>query len=177
MPTVGLGTYCLTDAEKHPDVMYRAICELGYRFLDCATMYKNEELVGQAIKRAQDDSAVTRDDLFIVTKLWATDFKDPEAALRTSLAKLQVDQVDCYLIHWPSGFFAEDPANRVPVHVLWQKLEAMVDAGLTKSIGVSNFNLQMLADLLCYCRIKPVANEIELNPTCTQPELVRFMQE
>ena len=145
--------------------MYQAISEAGYRLLDCATKYANEELVGQAIQRALDDGVVTRDDLFIVTKLWMSDFKDPEAALRTSLSKLQVEQVDMYLIHWPAGFFDADPANRVPIHVLWGKFEALVDAGLTKSIGVSNFSLQMLADLLCYCRIKPVTNEVELNPT------------
>ena len=62
------------------------------------------------------------------------------------------------------------------MHVLWPKLEALVDAGLVRSIGVSNFSLQMLADLLCYCRIKPVVNEVELNPTNTQEELVRFMK-
>ena len=105
-----------------------------------------------------------------------TDFKDPEAALRTSLAKLQLSYVDCYLIHWPCGFFEEDPANRVPVHILYQKLEQLVDQGLTKSIGVSNFNLQMMADLLCYCRHKPVVNEIELNPTLIQEELLRFLK-
>ena len=104
-------------------------------------MYKNEELVGQAIKRSLDEGVVTREDLFVVTKLWPSDFKDPETALRTSLSKLQVEQVDCYLIHWPAGFFDEDPANRVPVHVLWRVLEGLVDTGLTKSIGVSNFNL------------------------------------
>ena len=119
---------------------------------------------------------MTRQDLFIVTKLWPSDFKDPEAALRLSLSKLGVDYVDNYLIHWPSGFFDTDPANRVPIHVLWAKLESMVDQGLTKSIGVSNFNLQLLADLLCYCRHKPVFNEIELNPTITQTELLRFMK-
>ena len=103
-------------------------------------------------------------------------FADPESALRASLAKLQVDQVDCYMVHWPAGFFQQDAQNRVPMHLLWPKLEALVDAGLTRSIGVSNFSLQMLADLLCYCRIRPVVNEVELNPTNTQDELVRFMK-
>lgn len=79
-------------------------------------MYKNEELVGEAVKRAISEGVICREDLFIVTKLWPTDFKDPEAALRTSLGKLQTDYVDCYLIHWPTGYFDEDPANRVPVH-------------------------------------------------------------
>ena len=88
MPAVGLGTYNLTDTERHPQVIYRAITESGYRFLDCATMYQNEELVGEAVKKAITEGVVSRQDLFIVTKLWVTDFKDPEAALRTSLTKL-----------------------------------------------------------------------------------------
>ena len=79
------------------------------------------------------------------------------------------------MVHWPAGFFQEAPENRVPMHILWPKLEALVDKGLTKSLGVSNFSLQMLADLLCYCRIKPVVNEVELNPTNTQVDLVSFM--
>ena len=133
-------------------------------------------MVGTAMQRAISEGAVTREDLFIVTKLWMTDFKDPETALRTSMTKLQVDYVDMYLIHWPAGFFQEDPANHVPIHVLWQKLEEFVDAGLVKSIGVSNFNLQLLCDLLCYARHKPVANEIELNPTLLQTDLLAFMK-
>ena len=176
VPSVGFGTYGLTDAEKHPEVIYRAISESGYRFLDCASKYANEEFVGQAVTRAISEGVVSRDDLFIVSKIWPSEFHDPEAALRTSLAKLQADHVDCYLIHWPAGFFDENPANRVPIHVLWRQLEALVDQGLTRSIGVSNFNLQLTADLLCYARIKPVFNEIELNPTCTQPELLRFLK-
>ena len=90
-------------------------------------MYKNEELVGQAMQRSFSEGGLAREDLFVVTKLWMTDFKDPEAALRTSLAKLQLSYVDCYMIHWPAGFFTEDPANRVPIHVLYAKLEQLVD--------------------------------------------------
>ena len=70
-----------------------------------------------------------------------TDFKDPEAALRTSLANLQLEYVDCYMIHFPIGFFEDDPANRVPIHLLYPKLELLVEQGLTKSIGVSNFSV------------------------------------
>lgn len=158
-------------------MIYDAIVKSGYRFIDCATRYGNEELVGSAIKRAINEGVVCREDLFVVTKLWMTDFKDPEAALRLSLQKLQIEYADCYLIHWPAGFFDSDPANRVPIHVLWGKFEALVDAGLTKSIGVSNFNLQMLADLLTYSRHRPCVNEIELNPTLSQNELLRFMKE
>ena len=69
------------------------------------------------------------------------------------------------MIHLPCGLFDSDPANRVPMHILYKKLETFIDQGLIKSIGISNWNLQMVADLLCYCRHKPVVNEIELNPT------------
>ena len=76
-----------------------------------------------------------------MTKVWANDFGNPEKALRTSLKKLGVDYVDNYLIHWPCGFWQGDDKNRLPVHKVWKKLERLVDMGLTKSIGVSNFNL------------------------------------
>ena len=176
MPTIGLGTDKLCDPQKHPQVFYDAIVQGGYRLLDCAAIYTNEALVGQAINRVVTEGFVQREELFVVTKLWMDKFSDPEAALRESLAKLQISYVDCYMVHWPAGFFQSDPANRIPVHVLWPKLEALVDVGLVKSLGISNFNLQMMADLLCYCRIKPVVNEVELNPTNTQESLVSFMK-
>ena len=114
----------------------------GYRFLDCGAYYKNEEIVGNALSRVlSEGGSVRREDIFVVTKVWMCDFKDPEVSLRASLAKLKVEYVDCLLIHWPAGFFDQDPANRVPIHVLWSKFEGFVDAGLVKAIGVSNFSL------------------------------------
>ena len=88
MPTLGLGTYSLKDTEKTPTLVYEAIVNGGYRQIDCAAVYANEPLIGQGINRAISDGKVAREDLFIVTKLWMTDFKDPEAGLRTSLEKL-----------------------------------------------------------------------------------------
>ena len=88
MPTLGLGTYALWDEQKHPQVIYEAIVNGGYRLLDCATMYGNEQLVGQSMKRAITEGHVRREDLFVVTKVYVTDFKDPAAALRLSLQKL-----------------------------------------------------------------------------------------
>lgn len=79
------------------------------------------------MQRAISEGHVRREDLFVVTKIWMSDFKDPAAALRLSLQKLQTDYVDLYLIHWPAGFFQEDPANRVPIHVLYPQLEALHD--------------------------------------------------
>ena len=88
MPTLGLGTLELNEVERHPQVIYEAIVNGGYRLFDCATDYENEELVGKAIQRAITEGHVRRDDLFIVTKIWCSDFKDPTAALRLSLQKL-----------------------------------------------------------------------------------------
>ena len=111
MPNIGLGTDKLLDAERHPQVFYDAIKLIGYRLLDCAAIYTNEALVGQAIQRVVsepkdvDGSGVGREDLFVITKLWMDSFADPEAALRTSMGKLQVEYVDCYMVHWPAGFF------------------------------------------------------------------------
>ena len=102
--------------------------------------------------------------MYLVTKIWHSEYSDVEKALRQSLAKLQVDYVDQYLIHWPC-FYLSDPM--VPLHKLWPEMERMVKLGLTKSIGVSNFNTQILMDLLTYAQIPPVVNQIELNPQCT----------
>jgi diketogulonate reductase-like aldo/keto reductase len=78
------------------------------------------------------------------------------------------------LIHWPAGFFAP---NKKPLHKLWAELESLVDKGLTKSLGLSNFNLQLTSDLLTYARIKPVCNQIELHPLCVQDGLIKFMKD
>ncbi len=108
----------------------------------------------------------------MVTKIWHKQYDDPEDALRSQLQKLKLDYVDLYLIHWPAGFFAE---KRKPLHLLWGDLEALVDKGLTKSLGVSNFNLQLTADLLTYAKHKPVCNQIELHPFVVQEDLVKFL--
>ena len=101
MPTLGLGTVYLTESQ----LIYDSIVTGGYRLFDCATIYKNEEIIGEAIERAISEGHVKREDLYIVTKLWPSDFNNPEAALRLSLQKLRIEYVDLYMIHWPSGFF------------------------------------------------------------------------
>ena len=100
---------------------------------------------------------MTREELFIITKIWHTEYGNPEEALRRSLSKLKLDYVDCYLIHWPNNLASE---SKKPFHILWAELEQLVEKGLTKSLGVSNFNVQLLSDLLCYAKIKPVCNQI-----------------
>lgn len=152
MPVIGLGTYPI----KEVNVFEQAI-KLGYRHFDTASFYENEQFLGEAIQRAISAGVVKREDLFIVTKLWHTEYADPEAALSRSLAKLKLDYVDCYLIHWPNNLASE---SKKPYHVLWAELEQLAEKGLTKSLGVSNFGVQLLSDLLCYAKIKPVCNQI-----------------
>jgi diketogulonate reductase-like aldo/keto reductase len=115
----------------------------------------------------------TRDELFVGTKLWQDDYADPEAALRLSLKKLRLDYVDLYMIHWPHN--GVGPV-KVPMHKLWPMMESLVAKGLTKSIGVSNFNIQLLADMLTYCKIRPAVNQIQLYPECAQTELCSWLQ-
>jgi diketogulonate reductase-like aldo/keto reductase len=113
--------------------------------------------VGEGIKEAiaKSDGKIKREDLFVATKIRHSQYDDPEGALRESLKKLGLDYVDLYFIHWPAGYFSP---SKKPLHELWAQLEALVDKGLVKSLGVSNFNVQLLCDLLCYARHKPVCN-------------------
>lgn len=168
MPSVGLGTYPMKEA----DVFEKAITEGGYRHIDTASMYANEEFIGEGVQRAIAAGVVKREDLFIVTKLWHTEYADPEAALRSSLAKLKTEYVDCYLIHWPNNL---DSDSKKPFHVLWAEMEQLVEKGLTKSLGVSNFSVQLLSDLLCYAKIKPVCNQVQIFPGCAQVDLIKFL--
>lgn len=132
MPKLGFGTSSVLE----PEVFYTAV-KVGYRHFDTATRYRNEEQLGEALQRCISEKLVTREELFITTKLWHDDYKDPEAALRLSLQKLKVDYVDLYLIHWPLN----GHCNKVPMHKLWATMESFVDQGLVRSIGVSNFNI------------------------------------
>ena len=133
MPRLGFGTSGIKDAE----IIEKAI-KIGYRHLDTASFYQNEEIVGQGVKSCVEGGVVSREEMFVTTKIWHTEYEDPEQALRNSLAKLQLEYVDLYLIHWPNNGFT---TPKVPLHVLWPKLETLVDSGLTKAIGVSNFNV------------------------------------
>jgi len=166
MPVVGLGTFPIIDA-----AVFEQAVELGYRHFDTASFYHNEEELGQGLRKAMERGLCYREELFIVTKIWDSEYSDPEAALRRSLTKLGMEYVDCYLIHWPNNWGSQ---SKKPYHILWKELEALVDLGLAKSIGVSNFNVQLLSDMLCYARHKPVCNQVQLFPGCAQEDLVKF---
>jgi len=174
MPKLGLGTWQIHD----PDIIYKAIVDLGYRHLDTGHYYDNEEVIGEAIQKVVNQTDIKREDLFVTTKLWGNQKGDVDAAIKTSLRKLQLTYVDLYLIHFPVPF-EHDENNKtrlikIPIHKTWADMEAQVRAGLTKSIGVSNFNVQSLMDMMTYAEILPVTNEIELHPYLTQESLVKF---
>lgn len=133
MPVMGLGTLFLKDAKA----VENAITTVGYRSIDTATITMNEAQVGKGLTASIDSGAVRREDVFLATKLWHNAYADPETSLRKSLKALNTEYVDLYYLHWPNNFFAS-PA--VPMHVLWASLEGLVDKGLAKGIGVSNFN-------------------------------------
>ncbi|WP_458777527.1 aldo/keto reductase [Desulforhopalus sp. 52FAK] len=184
MPFIGLGTW-----KAEPGDVYRAVKEalkIGYRHIDCALIYGNEAEIGKAIRESIDEKIVTREDLWITSKLWndAHAPQDVKSGLETTLGDLQLDYLDLYLIHWPvvhkkgvvfpenaSGFVALEDE---PIVGTWKVMEELVDAGLCKHIGVSNFSIKKLKALLEVARIKPEMNQIELHPYLQQAKMVKF---
>jgi 2,5-diketo-D-gluconate reductase A len=160
MPVIGLGVGELSDAETEESVS--AALEVGYRLLDTASAYGNEAAVGRAIA----SSGVPRDDLFVTTKLATADqgYQSSQDALAASLERLGLDYVDLYLIHWPAG----EQGKYVDS---WGGLLSSRGAGLTRSIGVANFNEDHLSDIVDLSFVAPVVNQIELHPLLNQAAL------
>lgn len=174
IPKAGLGTFLIEHVE---DVVYSAIKE-GLRLIDTASRYQNEKQVGIGINKAINDGLVTREDLFVVTKLFCGDKENIEEAMLRQLSELNLSYVDLYLDHWPMQIFVwENKPYKVPTHKVWQNMEELVIKGYTRAIGVSNYNVQRLMDLLSYAKIKPSVLQIELNPYLTQKSLVKFCKD
>ena len=171
-PSLGVGTCGISNVEE---VVYQSIKD-GTRLIDTAAIYRNEEEVGKGIKRAIDENIVKREDLFVVTKCWLPDKENPEQALKTSLDKLKLSYVDLYLDHWPCGkdYSGKNKFKHVSVRELWPKFESLVEKGMTKSIGVSNYNVQNILIILSFCKIKPAVNEVEFHPYLYQKDLQEF---
>lgn len=180
MPIIGLGTF-LANKPGEAGAAVRTALEAGYRAIDCARVYMNEEEIGNALQAAYTDLNLKREDLFITSKLWSVHMKpqDVRAGLEESLQKLKLTYLDLYLVHIPVATEGIFP-NCTPRHEgfglqdTWRALEACVDAGLIKALGVSNFNAQTLNDCLAYSRIKPAVNQVERHPFLQQQKLVDF---
>ena len=174
IPSIGLGTaYINSDISE---LVYSSIKD-GTRLIDTAAVYGSEEGVGKGVKKAIKEGIVKREDLFITTKLSKYEMSNPEACIKKSLKQLDMDYVDLYLIHWPKFFDYDKNGNKInlaPIHKVWPLMESFVEKGYTKYIGVSNYNTQSLLNLLSFCKIKPLVNEIELHPYLYQKKLVEF---
>ena len=161
IPQLGFGVFKV-DPDKTSRIVTEAL-EVGYRHLDTAKIYQNEEGVGHAIA----ESGIARDDLFVTTKLWNSDQSDPEGAFDKSLARLRLDYVDLYLIHWPT------PEQDRYVDA-WKGLERIAASGRAKAIGVSNFQVEHLQRLLDETDVVPAVNQVELHVDLQQTELREF---
>lgn len=189
IPAIGLGTW-----QSDPGQVSAAVehaLKHGYKHIDAAYVYGNENEVGEGLKKAIDAGVVKREDVFITTKLWCTKHRDPEEALDEGLKKLGLDYVDLYLMHWPV------PMNKSGNHPLfpkledgsrdldkewshiktWKEMEKLVKTGKTKAIGISNYSIKFLDELLPHVEIVPAVNQIENHPYLPQQDIVDYCRE
>ncbi|XP_040852830.1 aldo-keto reductase family 1 member C1-like isoform X3 [Ochotona curzoniae] len=190
MPRLGFGTFAPSEVPKSKAFEFTKVAiEAGFRHIDAAFVYENEEQVGAAIREKIADGTVKREDIFYTTKLWATYFR-PELvrpALEKSLKKLQMDYVDLFIIHFPVAMRPGDELlpmddkgqfmlESVDLRDTWEALEKCKDAGLTKSIGVSNFNRKQLEMILNKpgLKYKPTCNQVECHAYLNQSKLLEY---
>jgi len=164
MPILGFGVFQMNDESECEQAVYDALMA-GYRLIDTAASYQNEEEVGRAIKR----SGVPREELFITTKLWVQDtgYENTKKAFAKSLERLQLDYIDLYLIHQPFG----------DVYGSWRAMEELYHEGKIKAIGVSNFYADRLVDLITHNEVVPAVNQVETHPFNQQVESADLMKE
>jgi len=164
MPILGFGVFQVTDLEECERSVVNAI-ETGYRLIDTAASYMNEEAVGKAIKK----SAVAREELFITTKVWiqTNGYEGTKKAFENSLKRLQLDYLDLYLMHQPFG----------DVYGEWRAMQNLYKEGKVRAIGVSNFQPDRLIDLIIHNEIVPAVNQVETHPFHQQIETQQFLQE
>lgn len=165
MPWLGFGVFKIKDGQEVENAVRQAL-EIGYRSIDTAAVYGNERGVGKALR----ESGIPREEIFLTTKVWNDDLRAKRTgeAFEESLQRLGTEYVDLYLIHWPvKGYY----------HEAWQVLEEIYQSGRAKAIGVSNFMVYHLEDLLRHSQIVPAVNQAEFHPRLVQPGLLRFCQD
>ncbi|KAJ3657756.1 hypothetical protein Zmor_009539 [Zophobas morio] len=185
IPVVGLGTY-----KSPPGQVQQAVKDavsVGYRHIDCAWFYENEAEVGEGLHAKIADGTIKRSDVFITSKIWNNHHAKEKVVpmLKDSLSKLKLDYVDLYLVHWPMGFKETAPSlptdasgySDVDYLETWEGMEECVRLGLTKSIGLSNFNSEQVERVVTNCKIKPVVNQVEVNPNINQKKLIKFCKD
>lgn len=165
MPWLGLGVYKVQEGEEVIRSVRTAL-EIGYRHIDTAAFYENEEGVGQAIR----ESGIRREEIFVTTKVWNSDqgYESTLKAFHTSLKKLGFDYIDLYLVHWPV---------KEKYKETYKALEKLYKDGFVRAIGVSNFQIHHLEDIFADCEIKPMVNQVEFHPRLTQKELLAFCKQ
>lgn len=190
IPAVGLGTFGSDkySPEQVSDAVYGAI-NYGYRLIDCAAVYQNEEQIGKVLGRVFDDGIISREELFVTSKVWNDMHGDGQVieSCKKSLADLKLDYLDLYFVHWPFPNYhapgcdgdARNPDSK-PFSVeefmsTWRQCEALLEMGLVKHIGMSNMTIAKLEAVLPLCKIQPAAIEMELHPSFQQPELYDYV--
>ncbi len=189
MPAVGFGTL-IPDLVATKEVTQTAL-NVGFRHLDCAERYRNEELVGDAMQAAIKEGTIRREDVFVTTKLWNTNHRPERVkpAFDASRRRLQIDYVDCYLIHTPFAFRPgdeQDPRDKrgqvvydsgLTLVETWHALERLVDEGQCRSIGLSDINLEKLREIVAAARIKPAVVQVESHPYLPEWDLLDFCRQ
>lgn len=169
MPGLGLGVFKVEEGQELVHAVQYAIRQ-GYRSIDTAAIYGNEAGVGEGIRQGMKNAGISRDELFITSKVWNADlgYESTLAAYEASLQKLGLDYLDLYLIHWPvAGKYKE----------AWRALETLYASGKVKAIGVSNFQVHHLQDLMKDAEVVPMVNQVEYHPRLTQQEVGDFCRE
>lgn len=171
MPILGFGTFKIEEQRIATQSVYEAI-EVGYRHIDCASVYGNEVAVGSGIKKAMDDFAVSREELFIVSKVWNSDqgYEQTVAAFEKTCADLGLDYLDLYLIHWPAKEIELTQGT-------WKALEMLYRSGKVRAIGVCNFMKHHLIELMQFAEIKPMVNQVELHPQFPEKYLRAYCEQ
>lgn len=192
IPVIGLGTFGSDNYTN--DQIAEAVkfaIELGYRHIDCASVYGNEKEIGNVLAELFSSEVVKREELWITSKVWNDMHGEGDVikSCKQSLADLQLDYFDLYLVHWPFPNYhargcdgnARNPNSKPYIHeeymIAWNQMEQLVEMGLVKNIGTSNMTIAKMELLLSDAKIKPVLNEMEIHPHFQQPELFNYMVE